>query len=101
MFWHFIAKLAGAIAWRLGVKQHLGRDLIRKLREMCPFKHETTGEAEFVRKVMKKETNGEITNCQTDSACLLMSISVSRERKKQKEETLTAINWLGAAQEAG
>ncbi|OLP84530.1 hypothetical protein AK812_SmicGene34585 [Symbiodinium microadriaticum] len=55
-------------------------------------------EKELKKKVMKKETNGEITNCQTDSACLLMSISVSRERKKQKEETLTAINWLGAAQ---
>ncbi|CAE7361207.1 unnamed protein product, partial [Symbiodinium necroappetens] len=55
-------------------------------------------EKELKKKVMKKETNGEITNCQTDSACQLMSISVSRERKKQKEETLTAINWLGAAQ---
>ena len=79
---------------------------MEKLKAKYPFKHWKMNAGEFLGRTLEKKENGEIWIGQREYCEKLQTIEISRERKRQREESLTesekskmrgvagALNWL-------
>ncbi|CAE7199062.1 RE1 [Symbiodinium sp. CCMP2592] len=104
-------KISGVIALHvddlcMGGDKHFQQQVQVKLRELFPFKHWKTGKGEFLGKWIEQQPDGSIKISQEHYASNLKGISISQERRRQKEQELSdaerqemrgalgGINWL-------
>jgi IS30 family transposase len=72
-----------------GTKQFCDK-ILMKLRDKYPFKHWKRGKGEFLGRWLEQNHDGSITCQQLDYASKVESVFISRERRKQKDDLLTA-----------
>ena len=82
------------------------KDYMEKLKGKYPFKHWKKNAGEFLGRTVEKRENGEIWIGQQEYCEKLQTIEISRERKRERHESLTenekskmrgvagALNWL-------
>ncbi|CAE7298082.1 GIP [Symbiodinium sp. CCMP2592] len=112
LFYYFDkGEIAGTIALHVddlcaGGNEAFRRQVLEPLRKMFPFKHWKTGSGDFLGKQLQQQADSSIRISQCEYAKQLKGISLSRERRREKEESVTederrqmrgvlgAVNWL-------
>ena len=84
-------------------------NVIEKLRQIYPFKHCKKGQGKFLGRWLEQQEDGSIVSSQEEYAKNVQTVTISKERRKQKDDSLTtqemhqfrgilgAANWLNGS----
>ena len=94
-YWYHNQTLSGVIAFHvddlvIGGDAIFAEQVLKPLRERFPFKHWVEGQAKFLGRRLRQLEDFSIVCDQEEYASQVRSVYISRERRKERDEPLTA-----------